>query len=272
MKSFWRVCMNGTIFIHLLWQERCKQLRKVHNTYSRTPKIYRIVPRFAFLGSKAKYRFNCYLLHYDVHSSELANILSEYRQAWPLILTQRWIRRLLQKYLPHSSDIKRWEQSFLETGYMAHGGDNLWTRTSEETTQQLKELFRNDSTNSIRASPSRLHLPRTTQPCILRKCFVLFPEKLQNFQALNEVYIQNRLGSAEHCSKQPEGYSKYLSKLFDECMFRISCDVNKRNENIWGVERTDEHSTVDLNSPAVMTWCPITKAITKARVILAFFR
>lgn len=67
------------------------------------------------------------------------------------------------------------------------------------------------------------------------------------------------MGFAEHCSTNPEGYSKYLSNLLscNERVFCINGVVNKQNVKVWGVGRPDAHSLVFMRSPGVMKWWAI---------------
>jgi len=157
----------------------------------------------------------------------------------------------------------------MESGNVDHTGGNGRPSTSVETIEQVRQLFQDDSSLSIRAASAQLGIPRSTVHRILHKCLFLFPYKLQNLQDISEADKEKRLEFAHHCSSHSEGYSEYLSRIVfsDECMFRINGVVNKQNVRIWGTERPEEINPIVLNSPGVMTWC----AISKGRIIGPYF-
>lgn len=149
-----------------------------------------------------------------------------------MILTQLWVCRMLQKFPPRRSDIIRWKQSLLETGYIGHKGGNDKRGTNKGTIQQAKDLLWNYSILSIRAASGKLQLPPTTTRFTLHNRLFLFPYKPQNVQDFNEGDKQNWLERAKNCS----------TPLFYTASGR-------RNEHKPGLG----------NNACIVTWCGILK-------------
>lgn len=47
-------------------------------------------------------------------------VFSEFRQAWSVTLTHKWVDRVMQKSLPYETGILRWEQAIIEYGNVDH--------------------------------------------------------------------------------------------------------------------------------------------------------
>lgn len=108
-------------------------------------------------------------------TQEKARILSEYHRTRSVTLTQRSVRRAIQKSPPYRTDILRWKQKFMESGDVDHRGGNGRPSTSVETIEQVWQLFQDNSSLRIRATASKLDITRSTSQRILHKCFFLFP-------------------------------------------------------------------------------------------------
>lgn len=146
-------------------------------------------------------------------TQEKARILSEYHGTRSVALAPRCILRVLQKSPPYRTDILRWEQKFMESGNVDHRGGNGRPSTSEGTIEQVRQLFQDNSSLSIRAASAQLGIPRSTVHRILHECLFLFPYKLQNLQDISEADKEKRLKFAQHCSSHSDGYSQHLSRI-----------------------------------------------------------
>lgn len=180
---------------------------------------------------------------------EYAQIWSEYHQTRSIVLTKSWTHRKLQMSFWHLAYIIGWERSILEPGNIEYRCGNGRPENSNETIQQAKKLFRNDTTLSIHTAFSRSQLSPTKLYRPLRKCAFVFSYNQQT----SAIDICCLLFYADH------GFlGTYIKPCFsDEGMFRINGVVNKQAIRISAVECPGEHNVVPIKSPSDMTSCAI---------------
>ena len=202
-------------------------------------------------------------------AQEKALILEEFMQNQSVTVTQRWVRRTMDRNPPSRNDILRWQQQFRNSGNLAHRGGNGRPGRTAEDIARVRLMFQENPQASTRSAATALGIPRTTVQRILKQCLHLYPYKLQNLHALLRAGREKRLHFAAHCQNNPVGYSEYLSRIVfsDECIFRLKGHVNKQNVRIWGNERPSEGNQVFMQSPNVMVWC----AVTREKVISPYF-
>ena len=194
-------------------------------------------------------------------AQEKAQILQYYHQTGSVRITQRWVRRTMQRNPPHATDIARWQRNFRETGNLGHRRGNGRPRITAERVEEVRQMFQENPRLDIRSASATLNISRSSVQRILRRCLLLYPYKMQNLHLMRDSDRQSRLDFANYCHNHPDGYSDFLSKIVftDECMFRLNGHVNTQNVRIWGTERPTEGNQVPVYSSGVMAWCGITK-------------
>lgn len=188
-----------------------------------------------------------------------ASILSEDHQKKLCRIIVEMISLCHAKLFPRCSDILKWKQNLMEYGNVDYWGWNRRPSARPRTNEKVRWLFQSNRSLSIWTAAMQLGVPISTVHRILSESLFLFPYKLQNLLETNEMDKEKRLDFAKHYSSVSDRYFEYLSRInsSDECMFKISGDLNKKNLRIWGNERPMEHNLTVLNSPGFMTWCAI---------------
>lgn len=88
----------------------------------------------------------------------MAQTISMYHEPKSVTLSHRWGRKILQNPPPYCLDTLRREQSFLETVNLSHRSENCRPGTRREKIEEIRELFQNYVSFSIRSDACMVFL------------------------------------------------------------------------------------------------------------------
>lgn len=195
-------------------------------------------------------------------AQEKAQNLHVYNKKRSITITTRWDRRVLQEFLWNCLYIFPCEQLFWNTENIVHRGGYWWSRTSEEAILQYKELLR------------RMLLAMIVLPLVdylfLRRWYIAFCTIVISCSSTSFKIF-------EHSTKITRKTVRFCWNVFHtarrlfwipirryfsaQCVFCTKEVLNKKNVGIRYVEGPGEHSSMDMKSWGVITWCPISKHI-----------
>ncbi len=167
------------------------------------------------------------------------------------------------------STIRQWREDYQERGSHNHRRGNGRPRISTAVRNQIRDLFIDGPTISLRVAAAPTRVCSSTVRNFVRKELKLYPYKLQMSTALTEHHKTSRFNFAQNCHTELRNDAGYLGRIIfsDECKFSLSGTVNKQNCRIWGTERPNQVYETLHNSPSVMVWC----AMSKSGVIGPYF-
>ena len=74
-------------------------------------------------------------------AQEKALILEQFMQNQSVTVTQRWVRRTMDRNPPSRNDILRWQQQFRNSGNVAHRGGNGRPGRTAEDISRVRLMF-----------------------------------------------------------------------------------------------------------------------------------
>ncbi len=175
---------------------------------------------------------------------------------------QRLFQEAYRRNPPARSTIRQWREDYQERGSHNHRGGNGRPRISTAVRNQIRDLFIDDPTISLRVAAAQTRVCSSTVRNVVRKELKLYPYKLQMSTALTEHHKTSRFNFAQNCRTELRNDAGYLERIIfsDECKFSLSGKVNKQNCRIWGTERPNQVYETLHNSPSVMVWCAVSKS------------
>ena len=143
------------------------------------------------------------------------------------------------------------------------------SRISTAVRNQIRDLFIDDSTLSLRVAAAQTRVCSSTVRHIVREELKLYLYKLQMSTALTEHYKTSRFNFAQDCRTDLENDAWYIERIIfpDECKLFLPGKVNKQNCRIRGTERPNQVYETLHNSASVIVWC----TMSKSGVICSYF-
>ena len=127
------------------------------------------------------------------YPEEKARILHEYIGTESDTATLRRENHVLRRDPPIRADILRWHENFMSNRNFGHTGGNRRPLVSEKGIGEVRLMFSDDPSLSIRSASTSLNVPVTTMHQVLRKCLHLFPNRLQNLHLMRRSDREYRL-------------------------------------------------------------------------------
>ena len=185
------------------------------------------------------------------------------------ITVQRDFRRTYGTEAPTAQSIRRWHQTFQESGCLCAQKRSGRPRTSDENIERVRQSFVQSPQKSTRRAGLELDLPHSTVWRVLRRRLTLKAYRIQLLQALLPDDKQKRIDFCNFISEKQEENESFVSRIVfsDEATFHLSGKVNRHNVRIWALEQP--HATVEhqRDSPKINVFC----AISRKKVYGPFF-
>ncbi|CAI6343896.1 unnamed protein product [Macrosiphum euphorbiae] len=185
------------------------------------------------------------------------------------ITVQRDFRRTYGTEAPTAQSIRRWHQTFQESGCLCAQKRSGRPRTSDENIERVRQSFVRSPQKSTRRAGLELDLPHSTVWRVLRRRLTLKAYRIQLLQALLPDDKQKRIDFCNFISEKQEENESFVSRIVfsDEATFHLSGKVNRHNVRIWALEQP--HATVEhqRDSPKINVFC----AISRKKVYGPFF-
>ena len=125
--------------------------------------------------------------------------------------------------------------------------------------EEIRQLFENESTLSIRRASQRLKLGYRTVQRALRNHIDFFPYKVQSMQSLTSQNFASRLAFARMIKTKIDRREININRVWfsDEAHFYLNGYVNKQNYRFWGSENPNVAVSRTLHPQRLTVWAAL---------------
>ena len=152
---------------------------------------------------------------------------------------------------------------FQNTGSIRDGRSENTTRQRPVLTpaklEEIRQLFENEPTLSIRRASQRLKLGYRTVQRALRNHIDFFPYKVQSMQSLTSQNFASRLAFARMIKTKIDRREININRVWfsDEAHFYLNGYVNKQNYRFWGSENPNVAVSRTLHPQRLTVWAAL---------------
>lgn len=137
------------------------------------------------------------------------------------------------------------------------------TQRTEEKIEEVKNIYENEPSTSIRRAAQQARMSYGTTWTILKRDLNLFPYKIQVHQQLKDVDVSRRLDFANLMLEKIEKNEINIKKIWfsDEAHFHLNGYVNKQNWRHWGTEPPHLAISTLAHPQRLTVWCAISSSV-----------